>query len=138
MRVLRDQLAEAGFITSGQLIQELQSGQRNYLDVLIQYEPDVIIYDLGEPYQEQWNFFELLSSSELSTPLVFVLTSTDKVHLEQVVGKNGSLQFADEPGDLASLVAELRRVVITAENRPPLQDYRDVVVVVRIDEERSN
>jgi hypothetical protein len=138
MRLLRDRLAEAGYITSGQLIQELQSGGRSYLDILVQYEPDVIIYDLAEPYQEQWNFYELLRSSEFSTPLVFLLTSADKVHLEQVVGKTGSFQFTDDPGELAGLVVELRRVVTAAESGPPLAHYRDVVVIVRIDESRSN
>jgi CheY-like chemotaxis protein len=138
MGVLQDQLQQAGYPTRGQLIGELQSGQRNYLEVLAESEPDVIVYDLAPPYPAQWSFYELLRSSELSTPLVFILTSSDKPRLEQVVGEIGSLQFTDDPLSLARLVAELQRVAPAVTIASNLEEYPEIVVLFPTSGERSN
>jgi two-component SAPR family response regulator len=82
-------------------------------EMLLEFKPDAILYDVSIPYDENWKFFRKISNFEEAKNIKFILTSTNKRNLEKIVGPTNSIEILGKPFDLE----ELAKAIKIATNR---------------------
>ena len=70
--------------------------------------PAVIVYDISPPYDANWRFLRLVRSAEPLQRREFVLTTTNKPALEQLVGDTEALEIIGKPYDLRRVIDAVR------------------------------
>ena len=77
-----------------------------------QHQPQVVIYDIAPPYDENWQFFreQVLNKGYLPARS-FVLTTTNKSVLERIVGPTHTIEFVGKPFDLDQISIAVRQAL---------------------------
>ena len=79
-------------------IAELRSNPVNFARYLIKFEPQVVIFDIGPPYQENWHLFGPLFHDEAIEGRGLVVTTPNKLALDHAMGKqSGSIEMLGRP-----------------------------------------
>ena len=79
------------------------------IDFVKEHQPEVVIYDVALPYEENWRFLRLLQSSEALKKLKWVITTTHKRRLEELVGECGEVfEIVGKPYDMDQIVNAVR------------------------------
>ena len=60
LRLIGSVLQDEGYTVVTQHIVSFKDGQANLMQFLMDHRPSVMVYDLAPPYQENWNFLQLL------------------------------------------------------------------------------
>src|SRR6267378_2810692 len=89
--VLKVALEEQGFAITSRHVADLKKGQVDVLEFVEEHRPDVIIFDIALPYEENWRFLRLLQSSDVLKDVKWVLTTTHRKRLEELVGELGDV-----------------------------------------------
>ncbi len=108
VELLRTQLEAQGFHTVPGHIPELKKGELDFISFIEHHRPAVIVYDVSMPYDANWNFLKLVRSAQPVQPCRFVLTTTNKPALDQLVGETEALEIIGKPYDLDRVVAAVR------------------------------
>ncbi len=74
------------------------------------HQPDVVIWDIGIPYEENWAFFQKVAATPAGQQCRFVLTTTNLRSLVELVGEVPVRELVGKPWDLDELVAAVQRV----------------------------
>jgi CheY-like chemotaxis protein len=107
--LLKVTLEEQGFAVASTHVSDLKKGQVDVFDFVRLHEPDVIIYDIALPYEENWTFLKLLQSSEPLKHLQWVLTTTHRKKLQELVGDLGEVfEVIGKPYDLEQIVGAVK------------------------------
>jgi CheY-like chemotaxis protein len=106
--LLRTFLEQEGFQTVVGHIPEIKQGGLDFIDFLERHGPAAIIYDISLPYDANWNFLRLVRSSEAVRELPFILTTTNKPALEQLVGATDTIEILGKPYDLQQIADAVR------------------------------
>jgi CheY-like chemotaxis protein len=114
VELLRTALEAEGFQTVAGNIPDVKKGDLDLIDFVNHHTPAVILYDISPPYDANWRFLRLVRSSESLKKHQFVLTTTNKPALEQLVGQTEALEIIGKPYDLRQVVDAVR----TALTRP--------------------
>ncbi len=69
--------------------------------------------DIAPPYEENWNFFQLMKNSQAARGRQFVLTTTNKKILEDLVGKTSTIELVGKPFDLDEIVKAVQKMMKT-------------------------
>jgi DNA-binding NtrC family response regulator len=77
---------------------------------LQEHNPSVIVLDIAPPYEENWNFFQLMKDTQAASGRQFVLTTTNKKILEGLVGKTHTIELVGKPFDLDEIVKAVQKV----------------------------
>src|SRR5690349_19503607 len=85
-------LGDAGFVTVGAHLVDFKKGRQELVAFLQEHNPKVIVLDIAPPYEENWNFFQLMKNSQEVSGRHFVLTTTNKKILEGLVGKTPTIE----------------------------------------------
>jgi DNA-binding NarL/FixJ family response regulator len=75
---VRSALENEGFSTVTARLAEIQSGTLDLIAFIQTHDPDVIVYDLPRPYENQWNFLRLLKETNSLKDRAWVVTTTDR------------------------------------------------------------
>ena len=106
---LKVALEEQGYAVSAAHVSELRKGQIDVLDFVRDHNPDVAIYDIAFPYEENWHFLRLLQTSDALKKLKWVIATTHKERLQELVGETGEVyEVVGKPYDVQQILAAVR------------------------------
>lgn len=102
-------LNDEGIPSIGGLVPDFKRGRQDWIAFLKSYNPKVIIYDIAYPYEENWKNFQLVKDSKEAEGRLFILTTTDKSALEQLVGETNTIEILGKPFDLNKVVTVVKQ-----------------------------
>jgi len=80
---------------------DLKKGRIDFARYLDQHAPEVVIFDISPPYKENWQFFTELRDGTAMQSRGLVLTTTNKVRLDEAVGSDSkAFEIVGKPYDL--------------------------------------
>ena len=112
IEILKIALEEQGYAVSTGQVADVKKGQLDVLDFVAEHQPDAIIYDVAIPYEENWRFLRLLQSSEALKDVKWVITTTHKKRLEELVGECGEVyEVVGKPYDLVQITSAVKNAL---------------------------
>ena len=111
IELLRIVLAQAGLDTVTAHVPDIKRGREDLLSFVAQHEPAVIVYDIVPPYDENWNFLRLLQDLQVMQGRRWVLTTTNKRALDELVGDTGSFEILGKPYDLDRVTTAVLKAI---------------------------
>lgn len=96
------------FVAHGHRVETVQlSLVRNASEVpremVEKHRPDVIVFDVGIPYQSNWDFLEALHLTNALDGVPVVVTTANKAMLNRLVGPTDALEMAGLQQDLDAI-----------------------------------
>ncbi len=89
---------------------DIKRGTLDFEQFVRTHQPDVVIWDIAIPYEENWAFFQEVAETPAGQQCRFVLTTTNLRSLEELVGEVPVRELVGKPWDLDELVDAVRRV----------------------------
>lgn len=108
VEMLRTVLEGQGFHTVSGHIADLKKGELDFVSFIEHHRPAVIVYDISPPYDTNWTFLRLVRSSQPARQSQFVLTTTNKPALDELVGPTEAIEIIGKPYDLDRVVEAVR------------------------------
>ena len=107
VELLKAQIERAGFVVLINHVADIRSG----LDVgsiLAQHDPDVVVYDVVFPHENNWRFLQHLRETMFQGRR-FVLTTPNEAGIRRLVGKDERVyEVVDAGGDTDAIVQAVR------------------------------
>jgi hypothetical protein len=92
---------------------ELKKGIIDFKNFMVKHNPEVVIFDISPPYDENWYFFTTMRDADVMRGRGSVLTTTNKNRLDEVVGADSdAIEIVGKPQDVQQI-----RTALTAETR---------------------
>ena len=93
---------------------DLKKGIVDFDKYIERHNPEVVIFDLSPPYDENWRYFKTMRDAAGMQGRGVVLTTTNKARLDEVLGEDShALEVVGRAEDLrqidAAIKAETRR-----------------------------
>ena len=88
VRKLQVSLETAGFVVFVVHVEQIRTAGADLDGFLRQQDPQVIVYDVAPPFDQNWRFLEHLRHSPGWQQRQFVLTTVDEKRLHEVVGRD--------------------------------------------------
>jgi DNA-binding response OmpR family regulator len=83
---------------------DLRKGIIDFDEYLINNNPAVVIFDISPPYMENWKFFRSMRDSQAMKARGIVLTTTNKMRLDEIVGNDShAIEVVGKPYDLQQI-----------------------------------
>jgi DNA-binding NtrC family response regulator len=110
MAALATAVESLGFETTALSVLEAKNDRGSLRELLRDYDPRVVIFDITPPYDTNWNFLQEVRSWPESAGRRFVVTTTNVRRLHQIVAGAGEvLELVGKPFDLEQLASAVRR-----------------------------
>lgn len=89
---------------------DLKKGVVNFQKYIEKHNPEVVIFDISPPYDENWNFFKTMRDAPTMQGRGLVLTTTNKLRLDEVLKEDShALEVVGKPVDLAGIQTAIKR-----------------------------
>jgi len=80
------------------------------------HNPELVIFDISPPYDENWTFFKTMRSNKVMKGRGSVLTTTNKLRLDEIIGEDSNaLEIVGLKTDLDLIQAAIGRETAVAE-----------------------
>ena len=80
------------------------------------HNPELVIFDISPPYDENWTFFKTMRSNKVTKGRGTVLTTTNKLRLDEIIGEDSNaLEIVGLKTDLDLIQAAIGRETAVAE-----------------------
>jgi DNA-binding response OmpR family regulator len=87
---------------------DLKKGIVDFRKYLAKHNPELVIFDISPPYDENWTFFKTMRDSDAMNGRGSVLTTTNKNRLDEVLGQDShALEVVGRPEDLRQIAAAI-------------------------------
>src|SRR5687767_1539443 len=87
---------------------DLKKGIVDFGRYMARYNPEVVIFDLSPPYDENWRFFKTMRDANTMKGRGVVLTTTNKNRLDEVLGEDShALEVVGRSKDLQEINAAI-------------------------------
>jgi DNA-binding response OmpR family regulator len=94
---------------------DLKKGIVNFGKYMDKHNPEVVIFDLSPPYDENWKFFKTMRDAKTMQGRGIVLTTTNKNRLDEVLGEDSqALEVVGRSKDLHEIDAAIKSETRTA------------------------
>src|SRR5689334_22487893 len=97
VNLLREALQEEGFTVVTAHVPEIKAGREDFLAMIERHDPQVLIYDVSPPYEENWTFLRLLQDTDAVKGRSFVITTTNLRALAEVAGETHATEMIGKP-----------------------------------------
>jgi hypothetical protein len=95
---------------------DLKKGIVDFGRYMDKHNPEVVIFDLSPPYDENWHFFTTMRDAETMKGRGMVLTTTNKNRLDEVLGEDShALEVVGRPKDLQQIDGAIKAETRKAE-----------------------
>ena len=99
---------------------DLKKGCIDFAHYLGKHDPEVVIFDISPPYQENWDFFKTLRDGKAMQGRGLVLTTTNKDRLDETVGGDSkAFEIVGKPYDLNQIKVAIYASLKKAHNLFP-------------------
>jgi DNA-binding response OmpR family regulator len=89
---------------------DLEKGIVDFGKYMDKHNPEVVIFDLSPPYDENWRFFKTMRDAKTMKGRGVVLTTTNKNRLDEVLGEDShALEVVGRPMTFNRLTPRSRR-----------------------------
>lgn len=83
---------------------DLKKGVVDVGKYLSKHNPEVVIFDLSPPYDQNWTYFKSMRLTPQMVGRGVVLTTTNKARLDEIVGEDSqALEVVGKAADLAAI-----------------------------------
>ncbi len=95
---------------------DLKKGIVSFDKYVARHNPEVVIFDISPPYDENWQFFKTMRDASVMIGRGVVLTTTNKARLDEVLGEDShALEVVGRTKDLNLIDAAIRAETQKAE-----------------------
>ena len=95
---------------------DLKKGIVDFGRYMDKHNPEVVIFDLSPPYDENWTFFKTMRDDKAMIGRGMVLTTTNKDRLDEVLGEDShALEVVGRRKDLQQIDAAIKAETRKAE-----------------------
>ena len=95
---------------------DLKKGIVDFDKYVGKHNPEVVIFDISPPYDENWQFFKTMRDSKTMKGRGSILTTTNKVRLDEVLGADShAVEVVGRPKDLREIDAAIKSETKKAE-----------------------
>lgn len=109
VEMLRAVLEGEGWLVVADYIIHFRRSEKDIVAFLNQHKPRVIVFDIGPPYEANWNYFQAVRGLQETKDCAFVVTSTNKGVLEALVGPTDAIEFVGKPYDVTELIERVSK-----------------------------
>lgn len=101
---------------------DLRKGVVNFQTYVAEHNPEVVIFDVSPPYDQNWTFYKTMRDATAMRDRGSVLTTTNKDRLDEVLGEDShALEVVGKAADLhaihAAIQSETRRALAFRQTR---------------------
>jgi CheY-like chemotaxis protein len=107
--MLRIALSMEGFVVVTGMTFDIRDGRLDLEAFIRTHQPDVIVYDIAIPYEQNWRLCAHLRSLPIVADIPFVLTSTNAARVKPLTADEPVHEIVGKPYDLQALTEILRR-----------------------------
>ena len=111
--LVREALQDSGYATVVAHVDDLKRGRIDLVQFVEQHHPDCIVYDVAPPYDTNWTFLRLMRSSKVMQGRAFVVTTTNKKALDELIGPSDTVELLCKPYDLEQIVQAVTHALST-------------------------
>jgi hypothetical protein len=95
---------------------DLKKGVVDFGKYVGKHNPEVVIFDLSPPYDENWSYFKTMRDDKAMAGRGIVLTTTNKNRLDEVLGEDSyALEVVGREKDLQEISAAIKKETRAAE-----------------------
>lgn len=111
--ILQEALEDEGFHTCTIYTYELKEDLEKFDEFVKANKPSVIVYDIAIPYEENYALFKIVAEQKCARRVGFVLTTTNRKILNELVGETGAYEIVGKPYDLLEIVSAAKLAYLT-------------------------
>ena len=109
--VIEMTLQSEGWTTARGFTVDFKRGRKDLSAFLAEHDPNVIVWDVALPYQQNWEYFQQVSKLPEAEERPVVLTTTNSHVLREIIGDVAVLEIVDKPFSLNELISAVRRAM---------------------------
>jgi DNA-binding response OmpR family regulator len=99
-----------GYNTASIHIDDVKRGHVDFICWLDRHDPQIVIYDVGAPFEENLNFLKLLETSGKMKGRCLIVTTTNLKAFRQVADRPANVhEILGKPFDLEQLLATVNK-----------------------------
>lgn len=98
-----------GYEIVSALIVDFKKGRSDVGKFFEREKPDLVVYDLAPPLDENWAFYKKVSRSDAAKGVPFILTTTNRIAVREAVGNEDIdvMEIVLKPFELKQLVKKV-------------------------------
>jgi DNA-binding response OmpR family regulator len=95
---------------------DLKKGIVDFGMYVEKHSPEVVIFDISPPYDENWKFFKTMRDAKAMKGRGIILTTTNKNRLDEVLGEDShAVEVVGKPKDLREIGDAIKNQTRVAE-----------------------
>jgi DNA-binding NtrC family response regulator len=112
VELLRIVLEQAGFVVVSAYTWDLRESKVDINLLINQHNPDILIYDIAPPYEENWRLFQHFCGMPILKGMKFIVTTTNIRQVRAASGTDREMyEIVGKPYDLGLIVEAVKKAI---------------------------